>query len=171
MKHSILILLIFLSSCSVFNPSRERQVERAKDKIGRIVQKFPELKETERDTTLIPIILFDTLITVEERTVTQEKITKDTIRIETERAKLKLLVKKESIFVDLLVKADTIFKLDTVYALQIVESNVVNLEKDCQYCLKQYKSKIIFWTITIFLFIFALIIAYFVIKKLIRFNF
>lgn len=165
----ILIFFIFsLTSCSVFNPAREIRIEKAKKRIANIIEKYPELSKTRRDTLLIPMILSDTIYIPDERTIVTQKITKDTIRIETERAKLKLLVKKESVFVDLLVKADTIIKTDTVYIEHILEQNTINLERNCDYCIKKYKNRIYIWSGIVLFFIFVSFIIFYIIKKYLK---
>lgn len=151
MKRHLILLLFFLSSCSIGLLSKhERKVERAKSKIQKLVKKYPELKFTSTDTVEIQDIRIDTLITKQIDTTVVNKITHDTVTIETERAVVKYRVVKDSVYLGFHVKPDTLIKIDTVYREIITNTDVINTEKNCMSCVEKYTSYVVWLFIIIF---------------------
>lgn len=103
MKLNFLVILfsLILFSCVV-----PRNYSRAKEKVDRIVDKFPEILEN--DTT---VVIFDTTITTKGVLIDSSLVVKknDTIYVEKEKLKIKLIRgKRDSIFLTAECKPDTI---------------------------------------------------------------
>lgn len=155
-------LIIVLFTLSMFScATRKGKIERAKGKIQRLTTKYPELLTNFSDTVIVPEIITDTIITEEHDTTVVNIVSNDTVTIETERAIVKYRIIKDSVYLNLNVKPDTIVRIDTLYKEIIKEVGIINTEKDCFHCVKKY-------AMYIFVIIIILLLLYVGIKILLR---
>ncbi len=118
MKAKILYILIAFLFVSCVVP---KNYSRAKEKVDRIINKFPEILQNDTivviDTIFVPEVTIDTLTLLEEN---------DTIFIERERIKIRIIrLPGDTIQIYAECKTDTIIKTITVPVYTIEKHNLV----------------------------------------------
>lgn len=157
MSKQITFLLLFLFCAGMFTScSYKTRRENAKSKIQRLSQQY-NLSTLEADTLFVPEIVTDTVIIDSTKTEEVFKFKTDTVyTVKNERAEARVVVSRDSIFIDIMSPPDTIILMDTVYKEVISSKEVINTEKDCWHCAKQASWKILLLLLIIGLVIFGL---------------
>lgn len=110
---AIFIVTLLFSSC---DPAKrlQRKVKRAEKKITSLVRKYPELLK--KDT----VVVIDTTVLESIRTDSSFSINFDTVFVENERASVRLIRIKDTIYSELIAKQDTVIK-----TVEVVKDSVV----------------------------------------------
>lgn len=125
-KKLIIIVSFLLLSCSP-EFKRAKRIERAKDRIERLVKKYPEVATVQKDTIVKEIINIDTLVTEKIDTLYENLFFHDTVyQVKEGKATTKVIVSRDTIRIGLTVEPDTLIIKDTIK----VECPTINITVD-----------------------------------------